>query len=313
VPEGAQFGAGAEATEEGVELGQVHAVVLRIDVPDEGLAGPLRAHERVFAAHEVQVGAPEQVVVVALREHGQFDGTQRAVAQRRAEPRGDLSSRVTRGREQQRGAVCEPLEQGGQSALFVAEQADDLLAGLRGRALRGEPGVRIEAALAREQIGFADQAAGVRGEARVEKQLAQSGARAARLRRAQRVRSRDEIFGAEVFKVDPQRRRRHGRHAPHERVGQVATEGFDHDVAGRDLDPVVRPGAQLDTRRTARRHPAQGRGVVDPQSHRLPARAEVGGEPPAHADVAEVVDHAAEDVPLHRPHYPNCRGTIMAR
>ena len=41
---------------------------LGVDVPDEGARRPLRAYERILAADEIDVAAPEQPVVVVLRE-----------------------------------------------------------------------------------------------------------------------------------------------------------------------------------------------------------------------------------------------------
>ena len=62
--------------EHGLQLGAVGAVVLRVGLPDEGRAGPQRAHQGVFATHEVEVAGPEQVVEVArvLREEHDFRG-----------------------------------------------------------------------------------------------------------------------------------------------------------------------------------------------------------------------------------------------
>jgi translation elongation factor EF-1alpha len=67
VPEGAQCFAGRRrqagtmAVEEGIEFDPVRFVVLRVDVPDEGLAGPDRPYQRILAAHEVEVAGGEQL------------------------------------------------------------------------------------------------------------------------------------------------------------------------------------------------------------------------------------------------------------
>ena len=83
----AQAPAGAcQPVEEGVQLGVVGVVVLRVDLPDEGRAGPERAHQRIFAAHEVEVAGPEQVVEVGLRQRRQR--TRSASAPRAAPGRG---------------------------------------------------------------------------------------------------------------------------------------------------------------------------------------------------------------------------------
>jgi hypothetical protein len=49
----------------------VGVVLLRVDLPDEGLAGPQGAHQRVLAAHEVQVAGPQQMVEVRLAQRRQ--------------------------------------------------------------------------------------------------------------------------------------------------------------------------------------------------------------------------------------------------
>ena len=205
------------------------------------------------------------------------------------------------------------VEQRGQGGLLVAKQADDLLAWLRRCAVTRQPSARIERLLARLQIPFANQPAGARREAGIEKPFAQASARAAHLRRTQLVRTFDELLGAEVLEVEPQRRPDRARDAAREGTGQIATEGFDHDIAWFDVDHAMWPRAQFDASCAIRCHPTQRRGIVDPQPYLVTARTEIGGKPPAHADVAEVVDDAAEQVPvqwLHRPHYPKARGTI---
>ena len=58
-----------QPVEEGLELGVVRVVLgLRVDVPDEGRAGPQGAHQRILAAHEVQIARPQQLVVGGLRQ-----------------------------------------------------------------------------------------------------------------------------------------------------------------------------------------------------------------------------------------------------
>ncbi len=60
-----------DVRERRVELRQMRVVGLRIDLPDERPARPLRADERILAAHEVRVARPQQPVVVGLREEGE--------------------------------------------------------------------------------------------------------------------------------------------------------------------------------------------------------------------------------------------------
>jgi putative YhdH/YhfP family quinone oxidoreductase len=63
-----QRGGCIEPVQEGFELGMVRAVILRVDLPDQGPARPQGAHQRVLAADEIQVAGPQQVVVVDLGE-----------------------------------------------------------------------------------------------------------------------------------------------------------------------------------------------------------------------------------------------------
>ena len=53
-------------------------VVLRVDVPDKGFAGPQGSNQRVFPAHKIQVAASQQRVKVRLRHGWQVVHPQRA-------------------------------------------------------------------------------------------------------------------------------------------------------------------------------------------------------------------------------------------
>lgn len=58
-------------------------IVLRVDVPDQGLTGPQGAHQRVFATHAIEVAGPQQVVKVVLCQVGQWLDAQRPLWQLR--------------------------------------------------------------------------------------------------------------------------------------------------------------------------------------------------------------------------------------
>jgi hypothetical protein len=92
--------------------------------------------------------------------------------------------------------------------------------------------------------------------------------------------------------------------------GNFTTEGLDPHVGARQLRHGFgwhtrvkrpRPRQHLNAREVAfhcaRRHPGQRAGVVHPQPHPLAARRELRGQAQAHAEVAVVVDHLAEEVP----------------
>ncbi|ERJ34221.1 hypothetical protein L810_3318 [Burkholderia sp. AU4i] len=116
----------------------------------------------------------------------------------------------------------------------------------------------------------------------------------------------DPVLGAQVFEVDPHGAARAARHRREIRAGQLARERFDHDIGDLqrvadfrmpvfDHDRVDRLPTRvgIDARQQARER-AQ---VVDKQAN-LPAVLvrELAREAPADADVAEIVDHGAEEV-----------------
>ena len=98
------------------------AVGLRVGLPDEWLRGPLRAHERILAAHEVEVAGPQQVVVVHLRQEGQRQRTQRPAREARAERALDLRRRRPGSGEQERRLRGQRVQQRGQRGVVVAEE-----------------------------------------------------------------------------------------------------------------------------------------------------------------------------------------------
>ncbi len=307
-----QRGRCLQPVEEGVELGMVRAVVLRIDVPDEGLPGPERAHQRILAAHGVQVAGPQHFVesgLGAVRQPG--DGRpagRRGLRGRAARQRGAHGGGGAPLGGQQVGARLfgEAAQQGGQPGGLVAEQRDGQR--VRGHAVAGPPGGAVEGCLARGQVRLAQQPARARREARVEEPAGASGGGAGEKRRRQAVAALDVGLGREVFQVDPHGapgglRPVGGGQAGEEGLGDVAAEGLDEHVArpGGHRFGGHRtgggPGQHLHARCALGRHPGEGGGVVGPQPHAVARRTELGREAPADADVAEVVDDAAEEVP----------------
>ena len=45
--------------------------ILRVDVPNKGLACPLRTDEGIFAPHKIDIAEPEQLVVMLLGNEGE--------------------------------------------------------------------------------------------------------------------------------------------------------------------------------------------------------------------------------------------------
>ena len=269
------------------------AVRLRVDVPDHGLARPLRTHERVLATHEVPVAGPEQVVVVELAQIGQgVDAQVRA--------RDQLVAQRARAGQQQGRLISEQARQRFGRRARVAEQADEALARAATQALACQPSLGIEVGLARLQVHLPQQAASTGAEAGVEEVFDQPSPRAAELRGRQAVAALDVVLRAQILKVDPARRRRQLRHAGNELGRQLTAKGLDHDLAGRDALQLRRcgPCAQLDAGMTLGRHPGECRCVVHPKPHMDTARGQVAAQAPANTQVAMVVDDAAEDVPV---------------
>ena len=308
--------AGQRERQERIELGEVCRIRLRVDLPHEGPPGPDRAHQRILAAHEVEIARPQQVVIVELAEPRQRLRAQRT---RRADvshrPR-DLFGGMARGGQQQRGLVGEGAQQLGQVRVVVAKQAHHAIAGCSYNAVIGEPALPIERGLPRDEVALAQQATGAVGKSGIEKMRRQAAAGAAGLRRWQAVAALDVGLGAEVLEVDPQRRQcmqlRTG-HDPEIRLGQAAAEGLDHHVGrfagGRGHIGVGHgPRQHLNARATGWRHPGQRARIVDPQTHADATGCQISRQAPAHAGIAVVVDDAAKDIPGHGARPGRSRG-----
>ena len=113
-----------------------------VELPDERRAGPDRAHQRVLAAHEVEVAGPEQAVEVGLREQRQRDGAQRGrgAARRRG---GERPARRRARRQQQQGRRGRQAHRAARrpASFAIAEQADAALA-VRAARCRAPPARR---------------------------------------------------------------------------------------------------------------------------------------------------------------------------
>ena len=112
--------------------------------------------------------------------------------------------------------------------------------------------------------------------------------------------TRAELFEFQHFFAEAARDRNNRRDG-HESRRHMAAERLDHGLVRRDADVIVGwPRADGDAGRALRRHPRQCAGVVAPQPHNVAAARKVGCQAPAHADVPEVVDDTAEQIPVHR-------------
>ncbi len=169
-----------DPVEEGIQLRQVHAVVLRIDVPAERLAGPQGAYEGVFAAHQVEVARPEQPVVLRLRHQRQpVDGQRPRVESAVEDASHGCGGPAGRDQQSRRLVILrQPREQRWQSRRLVAEQAHQPFA-TPSDALLLQPGRAVGGAFRLEQAWFAQQAACRLRESGMEEMLGTARGRAA--------------------------------------------------------------------------------------------------------------------------------------
>ena len=116
-------------------------------------------------------------------------------------------------------------------------------------------------------------------------------------------------FSAQVFEVDPS-----GGFWPlscgvgQKGLGQSAAKGFDPDISRRQLAQQrgvagLMPRQNLNliisqaAPQSVRGHPAQGRGIVNPKTHGLTRFSQLPSQPPAHPQIAMVVNDSTKNVP----------------
>ncbi|MNJ29771.1 hypothetical protein D3C77_243510 [compost metagenome] len=117
----------------------------------------------------------------------------------------------------------------------------------------------------------------------------------------------DPVFGAEVFKVQPQRGAGAVEHGLHIGGRQLTGKGTDYDVRHSRFLPLGEPVTHLDPLLRLLRSTGlglgtdacEGRQVIHPQAHRHALLGhQLPRKTPGHADVAVVVDDTTEDVPV---------------
>ena len=118
--------------------------------------------------------------------------------------------------------------------------------------------------------------------------------------------SLDPALGAQIFEIDPYRVRRTRRHGLEVAVGKPHAESLDDDVRRRDVRERHTPvpdfdridDLQLPCGINAAAEAVEAGKVVHPQADRLsPFRRQLARHTPTHADIAEIIDDRAEDVP----------------
>ena len=169
----------------------VGPIVLWIELPDKRLTSPQGAYQRILAAHEVEIGCPQQFIKRHLLQprHGvQHERAPARVPLRLQRMRqgirqnGPYRLQRTPRRDQRmhpspmRPAV-QMLHQLRQSGRFVAKQAQHVCI-FRHTPLCA-PGGAVKRLLPQQQIGLAQQAAGLWRKAGIEKILHAPGCRSA--------------------------------------------------------------------------------------------------------------------------------------
>ncbi|MNG86632.1 hypothetical protein D3C79_454150 [compost metagenome] len=236
---------------------------------------------------------------------------QRPLAQPLAEPRDDAPLRD----QQVAGLVScsQGIKPVAQLRVFIGKQRDQQR--IRHKVYtkplqKGTARLRrlLERVTPGQQRTFAQQTARFVGKAREKEYLAQTVG----LRRRQPMATLHPVLGTQVLEVEPERRLRTGAHGLDIRRGQLAGERADHHIGRRHRQPRCRPVAHIHTvlpllRRRgigARAHGRESVEVIHPQAHRQAVLGhQLPGQAPGHANIAVVVDDAAEDVPggFHAP------------
>ena len=295
-------------------------------MPQEGPCRPLGPHEGVFAAHQVEIAAPQQPIVARLARHRQqLDGKLARLQQIPRPGRADgtlkpcAAEHVVEGateRQQQGdrgGALAPALDQAFQRLALVGEEAYPQLVLRPGRQPQARPvggkaclillpplPLGDEPLLAQESTGLSREAR--EEEVFIEAQLADP------LRRGEAVAILDPALCREILQIDPAGGRALLGHAFDKGGGQLAGEGL-YDHSGRDgirwqgalpaLDVNSLNPLAIQRGIKPRADAGKARQVVHPEPHlSMPLPLQLAGQPPGDAYVAEVVHHGAEDVPV---------------
>ena len=283
-------------------------------MPHHGLGGPLRTNTGVLPAHKIQVARPQQMVIAVLvgkRQHHHPQGLAHLAIARsqfgRAQPFGELWQHAAFRHQTGHGPrPARPgIQQRGQRRVFIAEERHPhFIRRACGQAQFVPVGIPFEICPTLRVIGFDQHAARFRQKSGKEEML---GQRQPGVGGRQTVVCHHPGLGAEVFQIEPDRRRRLPRHCGEIGFGQCAAKGLDHPTRRLDRHKRFAPGA--DRHRLALLHAsvrvhsgpeaAERLQVIDPEPHTdvMLAR-QRARQTPGHANIAIVVDDVTEDVPV---------------
>ncbi|MNF94210.1 hypothetical protein D3C84_769140 [compost metagenome] len=230
---------------------------LLIDMPEQRPTRPLRTDEGIFAAHGVEITAPQQLVILVLTDkrqhlHGHgFAHVQRAGLQIvHAQPALDIAEHPPLGHQHMSGRriAGQRIQPTGQPGVFVGKQRNQL------RIRRSiDPQALQECSLSLwillklptpfQQAAFTQQAARTFLEPRKEEELLHVPV----FHRWQTMATHHPVLGTQVIKIHPQRRLLALGHRLHIGSGQLAGECGDHHIRGLGRQPLGRPLTDLDT------------------------------------------------------------------
>jgi hypothetical protein len=81
---------------------------------------------------------------------------------------------------------------------------------------------------------------------------------------------------------------------------QLAAKRLDHHIMRFSVARhwlIWLPRFHLNASAALRCHPSQRRRIINPKAYRLPTRGHCAGEPPAHADIAKIINDATKNIP----------------
>ncbi len=131
-------------------------------------------------------------------------------------------------------------------------------------------------------------------------------------------------LGAEIFQVDPDWFGRALGHGQFERLGKMTGKRLDHHVTRVDRRKIGMPAAYFDTGKLlqvqrwidCRINVVETDQIVHPQAHpQTMLGSQLASQSPRDADIAEIVDNGAEDVPTDdRPEpFSHCPAPVWLR
>ncbi|KPY51940.1 Uncharacterized protein ALO47_05041 [Pseudomonas syringae pv. ribicola] len=270
----------------------------------------------MFAAHHIEIAAPQHSVVIFLPDERQHLDSERASLQHltdlkmiNAQPMAQVAQNASFRHQQVRGMwiAGKCIQPTAQRRVLVGKHRDQARIGpqldtQKGEKVQSRFAVVLKGSTLFDQTALTQQAARGITKTGKEKELLQT----AGLQGWQAMATGDPLFGAEVVEIQPYRTRRALQH----RVGisrwETTRKGLDHAFRNLGTHPLFRPEADLNTFMPLlrdlsiclRTQASECRQIIDPQTYLQPMLGDqLASQSPCHADVAVVVDDAAKNVP----------------